>query len=163
MRLTLYTDYTLRVLMYLALKQRDGEGLATIDQIAAAYGISRHLLTKIVQELGRQGFIETLRGRAGGMRLARPAADISIGAVVRVAEEDFAVVACHDGSQPHGCAVFPACRLRLRLAKAVEAFLAELDGMTLDEAIGAPVQAAMLLGIRPAAPSESRSRSGSTR
>ena len=148
MRLTLYTDYTLRVLMYLALKQRDGDGLATVDDIATAYGISRNHLTKIVQELGQQGFIETQRGRPGGMRLARPAAEVSIGAVVRMAEKDFAVVACHDESQPHGCAVFPACRLKRRLAKAVEAFLAELDGMTLDEAIGAPVQAAVLLGLR---------------
>ncbi len=153
MRLTLYTDYTLRVLMYLALKQRDGDGLATVDEIATAYGISRHHLTKIVQELGQQGFIDTLRGRSGGMRLARPAPEISIGAVVRMAEKDFAVVACHDETVPHGCAVFPACRLKRRLARAVEAFLAELDSMTLNEAIGAPAQAAVLLGLRPAAPS----------
>lgn len=147
MRLTTYTDYTLRVLMYLALKHRGGE-LATIDEIAQAYDISRSHLTKIVHELGQHGFIETLRGRGGGMRLARPPAQISIGAVVRMAEEDFAVVACHDERTPHGCAVFPACRLKQRLARAVQAFLAELDGMTLDEAVGAPRQAAQLLGLQ---------------
>lgn len=146
MRLTLYTDYTLRVLMYLAAKHRSGE-LATIDEIAQAYGISRSHLTKIVHELARQGFIETQRGRSGGMRLARPPEQISIGAVVRMAEEDFAVVACHDPKVPHGCAVFPACRLKVRLARAVEAFLAELDGMTLDEAVTTPRQAAVLLNL----------------
>src|SRR5512139_1979197 len=99
MRLTLYTDYTLRVMMYLAVKYADG-GTATIDEIASGYAISRSNLTKIVNELSQQGFIETIRGRAGGMRLARPPAEISIGALVRLAEKDFSVVECH--SAPTG-------------------------------------------------------------
>jgi Rrf2 family nitric oxide-sensitive transcriptional repressor len=78
MRLTVYTDYTLRVLMYLALRYPSGE-LATIEQIATAYGISRNHLTKIVHQMGLHGLIATVRGRAGGMRLARPPAEISVG------------------------------------------------------------------------------------
>jgi Rrf2 family transcriptional regulator, nitric oxide-sensitive transcriptional repressor len=148
MRLTVYTDYTLRVMMYLAVKHRDG-GMATIDEIARAYDISRNHLMKIVNELSQNGFIETLRGRSGGARLARPPREISIGAVVRMAEKDFAVVACHDPENPHHCVIFEACNLKRRMARAMDAFMGELDSMTLDEAIAAPTVAASLLGFAP--------------
>ncbi|RTL21919.1 MAG: Rrf2 family transcriptional regulator [Burkholderiales bacterium] len=150
MRLTVYTDYTLRVMMYLAVKHRDGS-LATIDGIAQAYAISRNHLMKIVNELAQNGFIETVRGRTGGARLARPPGEISIGSLVRMAEEDFTLVACHDTVNPHHCAIFEACNLKRRLARALDAFMAELDGMTLEEAISAPTVAASLLGfeVRP--------------
>lgn len=145
MHLTTYTDYALRVMMYLALTYQDGRG-ATIDEMARAYSISRNHLTKIVHELAQQGFIETTRGRAGGARLARPPGHISVGTIVRAAEKDFAVVACHDTRTPYFCAILPACNLRSGLRRAMDAFLYELDKMTLQEAISAPKVAASLLG-----------------
>ncbi|KVQ69170.1 Rrf2 family transcriptional regulator [Burkholderia territorii] len=146
MHLTVYTDYTLRVMMYLALKYPDG-GVATIDEIAGAYGISRNHLTKIIHELSQVGLIETTRGRAGGARLGRAPEQISVGEIVRVAEKDFSVVRCHDTTVAHDCAIFSACNLRRRLYRAVDAFLHELDTMTLREAIAAPTVAASVLGV----------------
>lgn len=146
MRLTIYTDYTLRVMMFLAVKHLSGE-LSRIDEIAAAYDISRSHLTKIVQELGHSGMVETLRGRAGGMRLTRPPGQISVGEIVRLAEKDFAVVACHDPDAAGVCAIQPACNLNRALKRATDAFLRELDCTTLEEAITTPDAAAALLGI----------------
>lgn len=146
MRLTVYTDYTLRVMMYLAVAWPSGR-VSTIDEIASAYDISRNHLTKIVHELGQNGFIVTTRGRTGGAQLARAPEQISIGDIVRMAEEDFAVVACHDNAVPHGCHIFAACNLKRGLARAVDAFMAELDAMTLHDAITAPSVAAGLLGL----------------
>jgi Rrf2 family transcriptional regulator, nitric oxide-sensitive transcriptional repressor len=146
MRLTMYTDYTLRVMIYLALKFKGGE-VATIDEMARAYGISRSHLMKIVNELSQNGFIETSRGRAGGARLARAPNQISLGEVVRMAEKDFAVVQCHDVALESGCAVFQACNLKRGLHRAVDAFMHELDKMTFEEAVSAPTVAASLLGL----------------
>jgi Rrf2 family transcriptional regulator, nitric oxide-sensitive transcriptional repressor len=146
MRLTVYTDYTLRVMIYLTLKYKGGE-VATIDDMAQAYGISRNHLMKIVNELGQNGFIETTRGRAGGARLARAPDRISLGEVVRMAEKDFAVVQCQDVAFEAGCAVFQACNLKRGLRRAVDAFMAELDKMTFQEAVSAPTVAASLLGM----------------
>lgn len=146
MRLTVYTDYTLRVMMYLALKYEEG-GVATIDEMARAYGISRSHLTKIVNELSQHGFIETTRGRSGGARLARQSNQISVGAVVRMAEKDFAAVECHDIGRELDCAIHPACNLRNGIRRAVDAFLYELDKMTLADTITAPTVAASLLKI----------------
>jgi Rrf2 family nitric oxide-sensitive transcriptional repressor len=147
-RLTVYTDYTLRVMMYLAVAWPSGR-VSTIDEIAGAYDISRNHLTKIVHELGLNGFITTTRGRAGGATLARPPNEISIGDIVRMAEQDFAVVACHDTAVEHGCRIFAACNLKRGLARAVDAFMTELDAMTLQDAITAPTVAAGLLGLAP--------------
>jgi len=147
MHLTLYTDYTLRVMMYLAVKQGDG-GVVTIDEMAAAYGIPRSNLTKIVHELAQNGFIVTTRGRTGGACLARLPHQISIGELVRMAEKDFAVVACHAAPREVDCAIMPACNLKNGLRRAVEAFLLELDKMTLQDAIITPSVAASLLRIR---------------
>lgn len=150
MRLTVYTDYTLRVMLYLAVRHNEG-GMATIDEIARAYDISRNHLMKIVNELGQTGFVTTVRGRSGGIRLAKEPKEISIGAIVRMAEKDFAVVTCHDPEMPVQCAIQPSCNLRRRLARAMDAFMAELDSMTLAESIAAPTVAASLLGITPQA------------
>ena len=146
MRLTVYTDYTLRVMIYLTLKYQGGE-VATIDEMAQAYGISRNHLMKIVNELSQNGFIETTRGRAGGARLARAPERISLGEVVRMAEKDFYVVQCQDASMESDCAVFQACNLKRALHRAVDAFMEELDKVTFDEAVGAPTVAASLLGM----------------
>jgi Rrf2 family nitric oxide-sensitive transcriptional repressor len=146
MRLTLYTDYTLRVMMYLAVKHREG-GTATIEEMATAYDISRNHLMKIVTEMAQNGLIETIRGRTGGTRLSRAPSEISIGEIVRVAEQDFAVVACHDQSKPHNCAIYRACNLKRGLARAMGAFMQELDKLTLADAITTQSVAASLLGI----------------
>ena len=89
MRLTVYTDYSLRMLMYLAVKS---DGLATIAEVAVAYGISKAHLTKVAHQLGLAGFVETVRGKGGGLRLARPPTAIGLGDVVRHTEPDMALV-----------------------------------------------------------------------
>jgi Rrf2 family nitric oxide-sensitive transcriptional repressor len=129
MRLTNFTDYTLRVLIYLG-THRDEQRLATIGDIAAAYGISENHLMKVVHHLAKQGYVETTRGKGGGMRLARAPAEINIGAVVRGAEEDLAVVECFEEGNLN-CPIVPACTLRGVLARAMRAFFEVLDGQTL--------------------------------
>lgn len=146
MRLTVYTDYTLRLMMYLAVKQPQ-DGIATIEEIAAAYDISRAHLMKIVHELGQHGFIETIRGRAGGIRLARPPREISVGDLVRMTEKDFAVVPCHDPEVDANCAILPACNLKRVLRRAVDAFMQELDKVTLQDTVTNHGIAAPLLGL----------------
>ena len=146
MRLTGYTDYTLRVMMYLAIKYKTGE-LATIDQIGEAYKISRAHVAKIVYDFGLAGMIATVRGRTGGMRLARAPEDISIGELVRLAERDFAVVACHDSSAEVDCAIFPACNLKRVFRRAMDAFMMELDSITLADSITSHSVAAGVLGL----------------
>lgn len=146
MRLTVYTDYTLRVMMYLATRYPHG-GVAKIEEIARAYDISRSHLMKIVNELSQSGFVEALRGRTGGIRLARSPSEISVGQLVRMAEKDFAVVPCHDTTKDSHCAILPACNLKRAMVRAVDAFMHELDKMTLAETVTVPSVAASLLHI----------------
>ena len=134
MRLTSFTDYTLRVLIYLG-AQRSESRLATIGDIAAAYGISENHLMKVVHNLARQGYIDTTRGKGGGMRLARAPREINLGGVIRSAEEDFALVECFQTGN-RNCSIYDACRLRSVLAKAMDAFLAVLDAQTLEDLMG---------------------------
>ena len=108
MRLTHYTDYALRVLMYVGLKDRTRTELATITEIAGAYGISRNHLVKIVHDLGGRGYLYTLRGKHGGIRLAKPAAEINIGTLVRELEEDMRLVECFGDTTVNGCCIAPA-------------------------------------------------------
>ena len=128
MRLTKFTDYSLRVLMYLG--AHSDERLATIGEIAASYGISQNHLMKVVHHLAKQGYVETSRGHGGGMRLARAPQDINIGDVVRGAEEDLAVVECFQIDN-RNCPIMPVCELRSLLEHAVNAFVAVLDRKTL--------------------------------
>ena len=134
MRLTVYTDYALRVMMYLAVKHKSGE-LSTIDDIVAAYKISRAHVAKIVYDLGVNGMILTVRGRMGGIKLACAPEDISIGDIVRSTEKDFAVVECHDAHVTVDCAILPFCNLKSGFKRAIDAFLSELDQMTLAASI----------------------------
>ncbi len=127
MQLTRCTDYALRVLIYLVLRKDTN---ATITEIAAFYRISRNHLVKIVHVLGVKGFIQTTRGKGGGIRLARAPEEISLGAVVRSMEPHFDIVECFNGENAH-CAVLPVCGLRGALYKATQEFLSVLDGYSL--------------------------------
>jgi Rrf2 family nitric oxide-sensitive transcriptional repressor len=142
MKLTSYTDYTLRVLMYLALN--DGK-LATIQNIAQAYDISESHLTKVVHHLGKTGIIEALRGKGGGIRLARPASEIGIGKVVREAEGESPIVECLGSNGT--CRITPDCKLAGILAKAVEAFYATLDAYTLADLVAKPQALRQILNL----------------
>lgn len=126
MRLTMFSDLALRVLMF---TQAAGGRLVTIDEMANAYSISRTHLTKVVNALTRTGYLSAVRGRSGGLRLAIPADQIVLGEVIRATEPDFALVSCFiSGDQ---CVISNCCKLRGVLDEALQAFLAVLDGKTL--------------------------------
>ncbi len=127
MRLTTFSDYSLRVLIYLGTTP---ERLATIDQVAEAYGISANHLMKVVHHLGRLGCIETVRGKGGGMRLARPPAEINVGEIVRASEDSLALVECFEEGGGD-CRISRSCVLKQALGEALQAFLKVLDGYTL--------------------------------
>lgn len=131
MRLTQWTDYTLRVLMYCAAYQTR-EQPVTITEIADSHAVSRSHLTKIVHQLGAQGLLETTRGRGGGMRLLKDARDINVGDVVRQTETDFNMVECFDPLL-NQCGLSERCKLKGLLHQATASYLAVLDGMTLQD------------------------------
>lgn len=126
MRLTRYTDYGLRVLMYLGMQP--GE-LATIRDISDAYGISRNHVMKVVHALGKLGYIETIRGKGGGIRLAQSAESVNVGELVRRMESDFELVECFGPANQ--CVLTGCCVLPGAISEALKAFLAVLDGYTL--------------------------------
>jgi len=132
MRLTAYTDFSLRVLMYLALHP---DRRPTIAEIAGRYGVSKAHLMKVVYQLGLKGYVETTRGKGGGLTLAKRTQDITVGEIVRQTEPDMAIVACFDASAP-ACVIAPACRLKGKLGEARAAFLKVLDDCTLAEVMG---------------------------
>nr|WP_286202740.1 Rrf2 family transcriptional regulator [Comamonas sp. JC664] len=125
--LTLHADYSLRVLLYLA--GRTGRPVST-QEMADAYGISKHHLVRVVQTLAGQGVVDARAGRSGGVTLARAPADIRVGGVLRAAEPDFHLVECFDPER-NTCPIAPACGLKGVLAEAREAFLSVLDRYTL--------------------------------
>ncbi len=133
MRLTQWSDYSLRVLMYCAAcVQRDKP--ATIGEIAETHGISRSHLTKIVMTLASLGLLETTRGRGGGLRLLRPAHQIVLGEVIRQTETDFNLVECFDNDH-NTCRLNGHCRLKGTLQQAMDSYLAVLDGVTLADLV----------------------------
>ncbi len=131
MRLTVYTDYSLRMLIYLAVTD---DGLAPIAEVAGAYRISKTHLNKVAHQLGRAGYVTTVRGKGGGLRLARPAREIGLGAVVRHVEPDMALLPCFDPLDA-SCPIIPACGLRGALREARQALLAVLDRYTLEDLV----------------------------
>lgn len=145
MRLTVYTDYALRLLTYLALKD---DGLATTSEIAASYGISRNHLMKVAYELGAAGYIETVRGRGGGMRLARAVESIRLGDVVRRTEPDMALVTCFKPIEAP-CAIRSCCVLRDALERAYTAFAEVLDGYSLADLARPRSRLRTMLSITP--------------
>ena len=129
MRLTVFSDYTLRVLIYLGLRS---ETRSTIAEIADAYGISKNHLMKVVHHLATRGYVETTRGKGGGLRLQRPPREINIGTVVRVTEQDTALVECFEPGSSC-CRIEQACALKGVFHRALEAFFRVLDDYTLGD------------------------------
>jgi len=145
MRLTQYTDYSLRVLIYLGLHE---DRRCTIREISDAYSISRNHLMKVVQQLAAEGFIESVRGVGGGLRLTSDSARLTVGQVVRAMEPDLGLVECmRSGNE---CVITPACGLRGMLAEARDAFLDVLDRYTVADIFSGPrrQELAHLLDIR---------------
>lgn len=130
MRLTQHTDYSLRVLMYLALEP---EKLATIQEVSERHQISKNHLMKVVQRLSHGDFITSVRGQGGGMKLHRDASEISLGAVVEFMEPDFSIVECF--REDNRCVITPACKLKAMFAEAAEQFVLHLNRYTLADLI----------------------------
>lgn len=145
MRLTVYSDYSLRLLMYLAVRP---EGLATIPEVAKAYNISANHLMKVVHQLGQAGYIETVRGRSGGMRLGRAPEEIGLGELIRHTEPDMDIVPCFQPDN-QDCPLRRACRLKGALDRARLAFLGVLDEYTLADLTSAPGPMRSFLGLTP--------------
>jgi Rrf2 family transcriptional regulator, nitric oxide-sensitive transcriptional repressor len=126
LRLTLFSDYALRVLLF---AEAAGDRLVTIDEIAEAYGISRPHVMKVVSTLTRSGYLHSVRGRTGGVQLGMPADEINLGDVVRETEPDFVLVECfRTGNR---CVISPCCKLQGVLSEALDSFLHVLDQHTL--------------------------------
>lgn len=143
MRLTVYTDYSIRMLMYLAVKE---DGLATIAEVADAYGISKTHLNKVAHQLGLAKYVETARGKGGGLRLAKPAEEIGLGDIVRRVEGDMALVPCFEPVHAP-CPITPACGLRRVLHEARQAFMTVLDRYSLADLVQRRVELATLLHV----------------
>ena len=146
MRLTTFTDYTLRTLIHLGMNR---ERLVTIQEIADLHAISKNHLMKVVYQLGLAGIVETLRGRNGGLRLKLEPDQINIGAIVRASESDFYMAECFN---PYGatCVLSGGCGLQHALADATTAYLAVLDGETLASVLPRPRSAATPVRFYPA-------------
>jgi len=138
MRLSEYTDYTLRVLMYCAAHR---ERRVTIGELAEHHGLSKNHLMKVVNDLARQGLVETTRGRGGGLRLLREPEAIRIGDVVRATETDFRLVECFDPGT-NVCTLSPSCRLKHLFGEALRGYFQALDAATLADMTTAPPRAA---------------------
>lgn len=144
MRLTQWTDYALRVLMFCATHEARVQP-PTIAEIAELHGISRSHLMKVTMALSAKGWLSTTRGRGGGLRLLKPPREIVVGEVVRQMEEDFTLVDCFN-AQGKSCRIEGLCRLKGSLAQAMQAFMQVLDGVTLAELVapvGAPATVAL--------------------
>ncbi len=143
MRLTSYTDYSFRVLIYLGVRRGQ---LSTIREISESYDISRHHLVKVVHFLGTLGYVHTVRGKHGGVELALSPDEINLGEVARATEDNFHLVECFDRDAGH-CRITPACRLQSILGEALDAFLKVLDRFTLSELLDNPQELAVSLGL----------------
>lgn len=139
MKLTRFSDYALRVLIYLALEPRR---VATIQEVATAYDISKNHLMKVVHTLSRLGYVDATRGQGGGMRLASAPEKINLGALIRATEEDFALAECFQ--RGNRCVITPACRLKTVLHDALKAFLGVLDDYNLRDLVDDRAQARKL-------------------
>ncbi len=141
MRLTRFTDNSLRCLVYLGIHD---QSLSTIADVARRMAMSEDHLMKVVQRLSQLGYVQTTRGRNGGIRLVREPADIRIGQVVRETEDNLNLVECFD-PEANSCPIAPACSLPRALDAALRAFLAVLDDYTLADLIRQPRRLERLL------------------
>ena len=146
MHLTAFSDYTLRTLIYLALRP---DTLCTIEEIAKAYDISTNHLNKVVHQAALAGEVVTVRGQRGGLRLAKSPATINVGAVLRRTEPDLDIVPCFGSGG--ACAIQPACVLQAALAEALAAFLAVMDRTSLADLIRPRQALSRLLHLQPSA------------
>lgn len=142
MRLTRFTDNALRALVYLALAPDD---VPTVGVVARQMGMSEDHLLKVVQRLTQLGYVQTIRGRRGGMRLARAADTIRVGELVRQTEENMQLVACFEPGNVE-CPIAPACGLAPALDKALQGFLSVLDGYTVADLIAKRSELTTLVG-----------------
>jgi Rrf2 family nitric oxide-sensitive transcriptional repressor len=142
MKLTRFTDYSLRVLIYLGLRE---EGRVTIKEISDAYDISRNHLMKVVSLLTRMGYVDARRGPGGGIALARPAKDIVIADVVRDMEDDLNLVECF--CEQGSCIIKPVCELKAALNEALAAYLKTLERYTLQDLLRPRGRLVQVLGM----------------
>ena len=148
MHLNTFTDYALRVLIYTAAREPER---VSLDELAEAYGISRNHLVQVVSKLAKVGYLQTVRGRGGGIRIGKPATEITLGEVVRATEPGFEMAECFQKGGNH-CRLTPVCQLKGILDEATRAFLEKLESYTLSdivsdraavlEALGTPAPAA---------------------
>ncbi len=143
MRLTSYSDYALRLLIYVAVRPSE---IVTIGDVSSSYRISKNHLMKIAHALALAGYLETVRGRNGGLRLAKPAQDISVGEVVRLTEAGSVLVECCDPAT-NTCVITRACKLKHVLVEALEAFYNRLDQVTLADLVVQPKSLLSLLAL----------------
>lgn len=145
MNLSLFSDYSLRILIYAALK-----GTAfQVDEVTAAYGISRHHVAKVIHNLSKLGYLDTRRGRGGGIQLARLPEEIRIGQLVRETENKSVLVECFD-AETNTCRLSGICRLKGALAEAMKAFFESLDRLTLSDLVAGPQRGRMIKTLLPA-------------
>ena len=142
MKLSLFSDYSLRVLMFAALKDQAFQ----IEEVTAAYGISRHHLAKVVQSLAKLGYLETRRGRGGGIQLAQNPQDIRVGKLVKETEHASAIVECFDPAT-NTCRLNGCCQLKAALAKAQDAFYESLNQLTLASLVTGPQRKQMIQNL----------------
>jgi Rrf2 family nitric oxide-sensitive transcriptional repressor len=143
LRLTLHSDLAFRTLIFLAVAENQG---GTIPQIARAYSVSEHHLRKVAASLIEMGLVKATRGRGGGLQLAAPASEISIGATMRRLETDFSLVDCL-GVAPDRCAIAGCCGLQTIFMEALDAWFQKLDRYTLADAIGGSRGLSRILGV----------------
>ncbi|KAB8136252.1 Rrf2 family transcriptional regulator [Gracilibacillus oryzae] len=141
MRLKKYTDYALRTLIYTASKKDEK---ASIKEIADTFFISTEHIRKVVHQLSVNGYIETTRGRNGGITLAKHPKEINIGSVIRLMENDFYMLECFDGEH-NQCVITSACSLRHVVGNAMQAFFQVLEKYTLDDLIDNKDELRMLM------------------
>ncbi len=145
MKLTKYTDYAMRLMIYLGSRS---SGLSSIREISDTFSVSQNHMMKVVQDLANAQFLVSVRGRNGGIRLARPANEINLGALLRHTEGLTDLIDCE------GCRIAPACTLPIVLSEATAAFVAVFDKYTLADLVGRRSALGMLLGFRTAEPQD---------
>jgi Rrf2 family nitric oxide-sensitive transcriptional repressor len=149
MKLSLFSDYSLRTLLFAALKKSTFQ----IDEVTSAYGISRHHLAKVVQTLAQHGYLATRRGRKGGLRLAIDPEKIRLGQLIRKTEQETAILECFDPNR-NTCPIVGCCRLKTVLASALNAFFSVLDQHTLSDLVTEKYRASLTEILLPPKPSQ---------